>query len=477
MNVGLSELSKINLNPSTLEEALIVTAEMAKIIIKLGKIIEELTERLNLNSNNSSKPPSTDLKKKKKREAKGKKTGKSQGAQPGHKGTYKELLSPEQVDNFITCVPTEHCDCGGEIEVNRNNFQRHQVYEIPEPRCIVTEYQIFSGRCNCCSKKHTGQLPVGVTFKMFGARTYALLAILTSKYRLSKRLAKKLVAELFCLPISVGSISNIESRVSQAISASYQEVEEVLKNEAVIHVDETGCKQSNRNGWIWVLTTLKYTLFLLSNSRGRKIAKGLIGKYDDRIIVSDRYVSYNYIPDRNRQICWAHLKRDLQRISERSGSSGKLGYALLRTYRNIFNIYLTTSYEYRDKHNKTRKKLKRLIRNFENFLLDGLSCDNKKTQQTCANIINVSGSLWTFLSNKQVEATNNQAERQLRPIVIWRKLSFGTKSERGSRFVERIFTVTSTCSQLGKDAIRFLQQAVFSYFSDCQPPRLLLPAN
>jgi len=186
---------------------------------------------------------------------------------------------------------------------------------------------------------------------------------------------------------------------------------------------------------------------LLSPSRGRKIAKELIGKYQNKIIISDRYSSYNYIPDQSRQICWAHLKRDLQRISERSGSSGKLGHNLLRTYRNIFNIYCTTTYKYRLNHSKTKKRLKRLIRKFENFLLDGLICGNKNTQHTCSNIINVSGSLWTFLSNPKVEPTNNQAERQLRPIVIWRKLSFGTKSDRGSRFVERIFTVTSTCIQ------------------------------
>ncbi len=114
-----------------------------------------------------------------------------------------------------------------------------------------------------------------------------------------------------------------------------------------------------------------------------------------------------------------------------------------------------------------------MIRKFENFLLDGLICGNNKTKNTCANIINVNGSLWTFLSNPTVEPTNNQAERQLRPIVIWRKLSFGTQSNRGSRFVERIFTVTSTCVQQGKNALEFLQYAVISYFSNCQPPRLL----
>ena len=471
MGIGLNELSKINLKPTTLEESLLVTGQLAGIIIKLDQIIDDLTERLNLNSNNSSKPPSSNLQKKPKTK---KTTGKKRGAQFGHKGKFRKLLPPEQVDHFVTCAPSEHCECGGKIAINNNKFHRHQVYEIPQPNYVTTEYQIFFGICDCCNKKHTGQLPTGVTLKMFGPKAYALLSLLTSKYRLSKMLAKKLLGELYSLPISVGSVSNIEGRVSLAISESYKEIQDTLKKEPIVHIDETGCKQSNKRGWLWVLTTFKLTLFLLSHSRGRKVAKELIDKYEDRIIISDRYSSYSYIPDRNRQVCWAHLKRDLQRISERSGNAGKLGYSLLRIYRNIFNIYNTTTHEYRLNHHKTRKRLKRLIRKFENLLLDGLQCGHLKTQQTCNNIINISGSLWNFLYNPIIEPTNNQAERQLRPIVIWRKLSFGTQSDRGSRFVERIFTVTCTCLQQGKNVLEFLEQAVINYFSSCPPPRLLL---
>lgn len=142
MNIGLNELSKINLKPTTLEEALVVIAQMAEIIIRLGKTIEDLTERLNLNSNNSSKPPSTNLKNNKKHTGKGK-SGKKRGAQPGHKGKHRELLPPEKVDQFITCVPPEHCDCGGIIQLNNSNFQKHQVYEIPQPHYTGLSIRFF----------------------------------------------------------------------------------------------------------------------------------------------------------------------------------------------------------------------------------------------------------------------------------------------------------------------------------------------
>ena len=141
------------------------------------------------------------------------------------------------------------------MEINNSKFHRHQVYEIPKAGYEVTEYQIFSGTCNCCNKKHIGTLPEGITFKMFGVKTYALLAILTSKYRLSKMLTKKLLAELYELPISVGSVSNIEGRVSEAIFAPYREVQGSLKNEPVLHIDGTGCKQSNKN---WLAVGSKY---------------------------------------------------------------------------------------------------------------------------------------------------------------------------------------------------------------------------
>lgn len=270
MGIGLNELSKINLKPATLEEALVVTGQLAAIIIKLDQIISDLTERLNLNSNNSSKPPSSNFRQNPKTN---KKSGKNRGAQLGHKGKHRELLPPEKVDKFVVCLPVENCECGGKIQLNNTKFHRHQVYEIPQPQYTTTEYQIFSGVCGCCSKKHIGQLPAGVKFKMFGAKTYALLALLISRYRLSKMLAKKLIKELYSLPMSVGTVSNIEGRVSQAISTSYQEVQERLSTEATVHIDETGCRQSNRNGWLWVLTTFQLTLFLLSHSRGRKVAR------------------------------------------------------------------------------------------------------------------------------------------------------------------------------------------------------------
>ncbi len=470
MDNSLIELSKINLKPSTLEEALIVIAQMAEIIIKLSKTIEDLKEQLKLNSNNSSKPPSSDLKKPHK--VKKEKSNKKQGAQPGHKGTFRKLLPPEQVDQFVNCLPAEFCVCGGKIEID-NAPHRHQVYETPKPRYEVIEYQIFSGRCSCCNEKYKGQLPKGVTFKMFGAKTHALLAILTSRYRLSKRLAKKLLEEMYQLPISVGSVSNVEGTVSKAISETYNEVNTSLKKEAVLHIDETGCKQSNKNGWAWVLGTLNSTLFLLNHSRGRKVAKSLIGDAQNKIIISDRYSSYNYLSDDSRQLCWAHLKRDLQKISERNGSSGKLGYRLLKTYRKIFSIYQSTTYKYRIHHKKTSKRLKYLIRVFEKSLLEGSSSSNTRTQNTCKNIISIKKSLWTFLTKDGIEPTNNQAERQLRPLVIWRKLSFGTQSDRGSRFVERIFTITSTCIQQGKNTLEFLQQAVINYFAGSLPPILL----
>lgn len=240
MSGGLNELSKINLKPSTLEEALIVIAQMVEIIVKLDKTIVslnekiiDLTEKLNLNSNNSSKPPSSQMNKNSK--YKKHKSDKNQGAQPGHKRSFRELLPEEQVDQFVKCLSAEFCDCGGKIEINNNKFHRHQIYEIPKPEYEVTEYQMFYGRCSCCNKKYPGDLPKGVTFKIFGPKVHALLSILTSKYRLSKRLAKKLLMELYEFPISVGSVSNVEKIVSGAIFGTYTEIKDELQKETVIN--------------------------------------------------------------------------------------------------------------------------------------------------------------------------------------------------------------------------------------------------
>lgn len=456
------DLSKINLKPRTLEEACEVIGQLVSIIIEQQKEIDSLREQLNTNSKNSSLPPSQDRKKKKEKKAKSKR---KKGGQPGHKGAGRPLVPPTEVSKFVVCeLSSKHCLCGGEIKL-KDRIERHQIFEIPVVKYEVIEYQLQKGYCACCAKTYSAELPAGISWKGFGPRVQAMTSILTSKYRLSKRLASAWFKDIYQMPICLGSISNVEQTISEALATIHQNLAHRIQLEKVVHADETGHKECNKNGWAWILSTKDYTLFELRHSRGKKVAKELIGPLQDRIFITDRYPAYNYLPDQNHQLCWAHLKRDFQKISERSGESGRVGQALLRCYKKIF-LYWKKSGSF------CQKKLKRLKNEMMRWLKIGVYCDHSKTAKTCENLIDLFPSLWLFFDIPEVSPTNNHAERQLRPLVISKKLTFGTQSNRGSRYIERIFSIITTCKQQGRDTLAFITQAVQGYFRK-EPPIVL----
>ncbi|HFK3116050.1 TPA: IS66 family transposase, partial [Legionella pneumophila] len=434
----MTDLTQVNLTPKNLEEALETIGHLATIIIELKEEITQLKEenaslkeQLNTNSKNSSLPPSRDLKKKKQSNPK---SGRPRGGQSGHKGHQRALVPIEKVTSVVVCPPPRRCDCGKELDI-LGQFERHQVFELPTPCYEVIEYQLQTGCCKSCRRRYQGSLPPGVSRKGFGARAQAMVSLLTSKYRLSKRLVHAWFSDVYHMPMCLGSVSNIEHTVSRSLEQTHKEIKAQIQSSKAIHLDETGHKECNQNGWAWIMSTQDATYFKLERSRGRKIAKELIGDFRDHIYVTDRYSAYDFLPDRNRQVCWAHLKRDFQKISERPGVPGKIGKKLLKAYERLFKFWKT---EY-DPNILSFKKPRKRFRYFKARLLrhlrEGSRCTHKATARTCTNILESVDSLWNFFEIPNVPPTNNHAERQLRPLVISKKLTFGTQSERGSRFI------------------------------------------
>lgn len=464
------ELDKINLTPKTLEEAAETIGHLVKIIIELKKENDSLREQLNNNSNNSSLPPSRDIKKKKKIKAK---SGRNRGGQPGHKGWQRRIIPSEEVDAIVDCKPAEKCGCGGVVQLE-SKMQIHQVYDIPLPKYEVTEYRIYKGCCEDCHLKHTGQLPEGISRKGFGVRAQAMLGLLTSKYRLSKRLVQCWFQDVYQMPMCLGSVSKVEQTVSQSLKMIHEEIFAAVQAEKIIHVDETGHKECNRSGWAWIASAPHYTYFMLNKSRGKKIAKEVIGEHQGRMIVTDRYSAYNYLPSENHQICWAHLKRDFQKIAERPDKPGQIGNKLLKSYRHLFGFWKTAYKEGIELSKKQKKRLRRFKNTMLRWLVIGTQCGHDKTARTCENILGFQYSLWHFFDNNNISPTNNHAERQLRPLVISKKLTFGTQSNRGSRFIERIFSVVTSCKQQGRDVLTFVIEAIQNSWMGKSAPSLLI---
>lgn len=443
--------------------------------------IADLEEKLNTNSRNSSKAPSSDLfhqpkKKKIKQHGAGKNKALKQGAQPGHEGKGRKLLPDEEVNDTVVCLPKSTCDCGGYVRPNPTKFKRHQQFELPIIKPIVTEYQQIYGCCDTCGTTHCAPLPHGVSNTLLAPRAIATVAIFTGDYRLSKRATQRVFEDVFNLDVCLGTLSNAEKIVSAALEKPVEEAKAYIQQQiGSVNADETSHKQQGNKMWMWLATTLLVAVFIIRVCRNTQAAKDLLGDAFAGLLVSDRYGAYNWIKTSCRQFCWAHLKRDIQKISERSGQAGRIGDEILDYIRRMFRLW------HHLKNGKMSRKtfqtaMKPIRCNVERLLTEGTMCSHKKTENTCKHILKFKAALWSFVEFEGVEPTNNLAEQLIRFYVLWRKSSFGTQSERGNLFVERMMTATTTCKLQNRNRYDYITAAVDAHLKNESIPSLL-PAN
>src|SRR5579862_7269010 len=456
--------------------------EANNIIKALWDVIQQLTEKLKINSKNSSLSPSKDKSSKNKsnikRTEQRRKNPKKQGGQLGHK-KYERILFPlDKVNQVVACCPDGGCTCGGQVILNTEIYRRHQQYEFPIIRPIVTEYQIYSGSCNQCNQKQIGTLPTGVSWSMLGPRATAMTAHLSGTYRVSKQNIVNLYRDIFDFNLSVGMVCKAEKTVSRAIASPVLQAKYFIRSadQMGVNSDETGFKEKGKSMWAWIAVSCFVAVFMIRSGRNRKVAEELLGKNFKGILCSDRYSAYQWVSNENRQVCWAHLERDFRKISERIGSSNLIGTDLLAQTNNLFHFW----HLFKDGHidRETLKKKTKPIRIFiEGLLRQGKRSKNKKTSGTCRNILSYDSALWRFLETDGIEPTNNLAEQLIRTIAIWRKTSFGTQSKAGSTYMERIMTVVATCKLQGKNILDYLTRAIKSYIEKSDFPSLLPETN
>jgi transposase len=416
--------------------------------------VNDLEARLKLNSTNSSKPPSSDpIGMKRKPPAPP--SGRKRGGQPGHRKAYRPLVPPEKVHETFDCKPTSCRRCGEELRGDDPTPLIHQVAELPKVEPIVDEYRLHRLACPGCGETTCGSLPPGVPRGGFGPYLQAVLAMCAGAYRLSKAQIKQLSADLYGLSISTGMISKLERRSAEVLEAPYNELAVSVHSAAAANIDETSWRQRFRKAWLWVTVTRIATVFTIAGHRSGDVAKALLGSEPDQVVSSDRFSAYEWIAARWRQICWAHLRRDFQAMIDRGGDGKRIGERLLRSSHRLFHCW----HRVRDgtlDWETFQKRMIRLRREVRRALEEGSSGACAKTAATCFEILKVEEGLWTFARIRGIEPTNNAAERALRFAVIWRRISGGTDSPCGSRFVERMLSVVATCRQQDRKVLEYL---------------------
>jgi transposase len=269
---------------------------------------------------------------------------------------------------------------------------------------------------------------------------------------------KPCMAVLYGLRLSAGSVSAIQRQVSAAPTAPVDEARRFVCQQKAQYVDETSWREAGRQKWLWVNATRDVTAFHLLDGRSAGDARQVIDQSAKGVVATDRYWSYNWLPHRRRQVCWAHLARDFQAMAERGGESEQFGEGLLKQVRRLFTLW----HKVRDGdlcRAQFQAAVKPVRRKVKELLEADARAGHKKTRNTCKNILKVGRSLRAFARAEGVEPTNNAAERALRRAVLWRKKSFGTQSAKGSRFVARVMTAVTTLRQQSRDVLAYLTDA------------------
>jgi transposase len=422
-----------------------------ELIAQLIKRVEELEARLGQNSQNSSRPPSSDPPyQRDKRESKG--TGKP-GAKKGHKGHQQALLTPTEV----VPVPPKPCECGCQQVENLKAFYTHQHIELPEIEMQITHFVLQEGKCMACGRTCKGVVPEGFQVG-YGPRFTGLIGELSASQRSSRSAVKEFCQSLLGIAISSGGVQRCVDRVSEAVLPHYVAIAERARSIMVNFIDETSWYQHGVLAWLWVMVNSSVAFFSIKASRSKKAFEELIGHWAG-ILVSDGYGVYRKWVNQ-RQTCLAHLIRKAKGLAERKDPVvARFGERVVSELRRLIQwahapptqgevaTWYARMCHLIDRHRDRKDEVGRLAKHLDREMAH----------------------LWVFLIEDGVEPTNNRAERALRFAVLWRRMMQGSFNEKGDRWVERVLSLRETCRIRGLPTYPVLVEALTCSFQNTTP--------
>ena len=445
------------------DEIIELKAALAEALAEIARLRTEivgLKEQVRQNSRNSSKAPSSDFGR---RKLPKEPAGRKPGGQPGHAGTTREVVPPEKVDAFVDQDPEICANCGTPLEAaSRIDADLRQIVETPEFKAFVREFRLWKKRCPKCGGFTRGKMPPGSPKGAFGPRIQATAAMLSGRFRLSRREVKALMGLIAGVEMSLGSVQACCEAASGAMAQAHGDLHAEVKAASAVHADETGFGRcGDLRMWLWNATSDVTEVFRLLPGRGGAQAKDLLGEGFSGILHRDRWKPYEHLPGARSQLCHAHLRRHFQAMLESDGETATQGAMLKLASDRAFHLW----------HGFERGEIGRaeLIQRMapiqkEIRLRLMVLRDHPATQQKARGIakdlLRQWESLWTYVHHEGAVPTNNEAERALRKAVLWRKGSFGVNSLQGAEFVERILTLAGTTHRRGLDLLNWLTRAI-----------------
>ncbi|MEG4812789.1 IS66 family transposase [Microcoleus sp. F8-D3] len=454
--------------------------------IELLNSQQQLLEKVNKTSKNSSSPPSSDPPGFGQKTRK--KSGKKRGGQPGHEGKSRNLYPIEKCHEVIDHHPVTCRCCGESLKGEDTIPYRHQIVEIPPIEPIVTEHRLHQLTCSQCGTATRATLPDNLSPSGYGVRVVATVALLSGLYRNSHRMVQNALADLFGISISLGTVNKLRLEASNAVADCVDEAKAYIQQQEVVAADETSFNQANidgsnpqhRQAWLWVAVTPLVTFFEIALTRCTMAAKNLLGENFSGILTSDRHGAYNWVDIEHRQLCWAHLAREFVKISERPGVCQELGTRLIQQQEKLFDLWdrvrdgTLTRGEFVELASYIRREIVSHLQQTADYeIASKEKTPLAKTVRTCRQLLKVESAMWSFVTSPGVEPTNNAAERAIRPAVIWRRTSFGSQTKAGSTFVARMLTVVTTLKSQQRNILELITTAVANNREGKSAPSLL----
>lgn len=403
-------------------------------------------------------------------------TGKKPGGQPGHPPHLKVLVPVERVHEVVTYIPQRCRKCDKPLPAKAGPKDpeptRHQLAELPPVAAEITEYQGHARTCPCCGEVTWATIPAEIRAHSLGSRLTAALLYFVGVHGVSKRGVEEIAEQLFEVPIALGTVANREQELSLALVPAHEEARAAIAAAPIKHADETGWKEAGKKRWLWVAATASVVYFAIHARRNLGALKRLVGKSLSGILCSDRWCVYDDWPGQ-RQLCWAHIKRNWEKKIEGGGAAKRVGEAWLEVQWRVFELW----HLFRDK-GCTRQSLdERMVPLYIELwqvLASGQRSRDRTLVRFCQRLADRYVHLWTFVLVEGVEPTNNHAERVQRRAVLWRRRSFGCHSAEGCRFVERILTVVQTLRLQQRSVLEFLSTTIAAHRAGMQAPRLVM---
>jgi transposase len=415
-------------------------------IKKLDARILELEEQVNKNSKNSNKPPASDGLTK--APAFARKRGRRRGGKVGHKGKTLELVATPDIS--LPLLP-DVCTCGHSLDKTKAVIgERRQVFDLPEPKLEVTEYQKLVCRCGRCGLEVSGIFPDQVKSRVqYGSGVRSLTTLLNCGFSMPVKKIQQLFVDLFGYNINEGTIVNNNISCHTLLQTSETAIKDRLLNEQVGHSDESGVRVAGKLHWLHVFSSALFTYFFVHVNRGKKALEDKVSVIPDfkGWLVHDCWSSYFNFTGCKHALCGAHIIRELVALDEKG-----------TTWAKWFIRYLFCVYEMVEVNNGVLSK-EQQIKALELFNKIAEYADkiepqpikgkrgrpkSTKGRNLLNRLVQHQEGVLAFAFHQEVPFTNNLAERDLRPIKTKQKVSGCFRTLNGAQNHARIYGFIST---------------------------------